>query len=265
MKLAEAKGRQQAIIEHIVTYRLSLKATITKLFFEGNEGACGAVLYSLQKKKWIQSVGGLYKGFRYYRLTESEAIRRGLDESYYNPRNPTLHEDLAVLWFCLMGPVTRHRLSAAQVKEGLGKLFPGPHCVEKCFITRDGVTEKLNRTHWVYVPGTRTREGTIIKKVVTHLERVAKSSLENASGLSPKDWLEDRQYGAAILVDNEARRDRLDKLLDGEKRAIRKLAHVIVEITPSPTSLKEAFDELPHKEPSPNTQATKGPKKKAPR
>src|SRR5690242_5375137 len=110
------RRKREAIVNHIAAHRLSLKSTITKLFCDGNESSASGVILTLRKQGRIEAEKGLHKNFSYYRLTEKEATKRGLP---YNPKNPTLREDLAVLWFCCMppGPRTRHLITREEQAE----------------------------------------------------------------------------------------------------------------------------------------------------
>lgn len=267
--------KDERIIKHIGLYRLSLRVVLTKLFFDGNEDACGNAIQRLLNEERIQFVKGLSGGFSYYRLTGKEAAAQVLQGRERELGDRALPDALSVLWFCCMGKKPRHRLERANIERLLGDQFAKTvHCIEK------GSDGEKTRIYRVFTPAPDTKLSYVVGNQITkHLELAM--TLPPAAGeqIGPAEMIQTRAYAVAVIVDNKSRREKLDELID--RKGLRKDARIIVEIAPTPMNLAQAIerirkpsaavaqevkDELPRKrtsERSPNTDK-RNPRKQRP-
>lgn len=235
VRLAQMELRDQKVINHIGLYRLTLRAVVTEQGFDGSETACGNVIQRLLDDGRIQSIEGLPNGFHYYQLTKKEAIAQGLPENRAQPLGPrALNEALAIVWFCCMGRRTRHRLESRQIQALLGQSFQTPHCVEK------GAGKEMNRVYRIFAPGPATKPAYVVNQVAKLIDEVMSLSPAPKARYGPADMMRERTYAVAVLADTESRREKLHEMI--KARELMELAHVIVELAPSPETLSEAIN-----------------------
>jgi hypothetical protein len=219
--------RDEAILGHIGLYRLTLRATLERLFFGGGRDACDNVLRRLAAEGRLRPVSGLPGRVSYYQLTAAEAGRRGLPANRAATLRPqALQLHLAVLWFCCMTPSPRVRLEPAELRtlEPAIPFWPQlAHCVE------GGAFPRVYR---VEVLGPRARTGDLIARTRRRLAQALA-----VPELAP--LVRHGRYAVAVLTGEDARRPAVEAAL--ERRGLRRRAHIIVEHAPAPTSLPKVL------------------------
>lgn len=193
------QDRDERILKHIGLYRVSLRAVIEELFFDGK--SCDHVIQRLLDDGRIQAVEGLPEKLSYYQLTLRETRSRGIPKHRADPRGARLSEDLAVLWFACMGKRPRPRIE----RKPLGKVFgrgPGmgvPHC-------RENISEAEQVIYRVRAAGPDTDDTRLLRDI----EWWARSGLAHPQ-LGP--YLLEQLYGFVILVEHPDRAQRLKELI----------------------------------------------------
>lgn len=191
--------RDERILAHIGLYRVSFRPVISSLFFGGRTP--GNVLHRLMAEGRIQSRAGLPNRVRYYQLTPTEAVRRGLPVGRSRPPKPqALQTHLAVLWHCcgMPGAPGRRRLDSGD----LTTLF-GSGCPPGVFVIEAG---KRPRVFRVQVIGPGVRVGRAVKALRRRIER-----LRRHQAVGP--WIRNRQFGFLILTDSEAKCARVREVI----------------------------------------------------
>ncbi len=217
------KDRDDAVLEHIGRYRVSIRPVLRDLFFSSSAAALGNVLTRLAKAKRIQALP-LKGGFSAYQLTREECRRRNLPENRGIPLGTdALHEAIAVLWFCRMGKPERRRLEDANAEALLPSLrIEKPHCTEH--------SKDADRIYRVYVPDSTSGTDSIMKTVRRYTDEIQNHP-------TAYDWLTHGEYAIAILVETESRKKQIEDELS--KRTFPPGSHIVVEIAPGPTTLKD--------------------------
>jgi hypothetical protein len=194
--------RDERIFRHIALYRISIRAVIEHLFFEGK--SCDDVINRLVSKEQL-NVFKLPNRVSYYRLTLSAARARGVQENRASARGVqtrALRRALAVLWFCCMGERVRHRIERNTLTQLFGRA-PGmgtPHCWE----AMDDVKRLIYR---VYTPGPNTPPDDVVRTIRLDAER----AIADAK-LAP--LIVARRYVFAVLVENADRGKTMSKQLN---------------------------------------------------
>ena len=218
---------KEKVMKHVERYRLTTPTTIAKLFF-------AAHLYP-KRTEAIKRAEKLLTAYTKGKLlTEGEAPGESRPK-YYLPHGATpgeaaVNADIAILWFCLGGPVARHRLSHGELKQ----LIPNPpyrnitHCIE-------GVRgfEGASPAAVIYRMAPTTAE---VKEVVRMTRRHLKDAQKKFGRL-----VDYGDYGFAILVDNDAKANTLREALaqphpDGDP-PLDQQARMEVHVTPRADSL----------------------------
>lgn len=218
--------RDEKILRHIGLYRLSLRAVISRHFFD--DGNPGNVLQRLKDGDRIRYRQGLSGRLSYYQLTPQEATVRFQSTKRAQPlKGQSLNANLAILWFCCMADKKRERLEKAH----LVKLFQdeapsGPHCLE------GGDSYCVLR---LFPASAKTNNANLIARVQHYLQR--------ASQQPPLDkWVTNRQYGFAILVETRERVESLQNALS--KLGFDKKARFAVEQVPGPQTIRRALNDI---------------------
>lgn len=233
--------RDDAILDLTGRYGIGLRFIYEHLWFpSGNAG--NAIQQLLKEGRLITRPNGLGGNRSYYQLSLQENAARGLSsvqaESVEGSR---LTERLATLWFATMGKQPRPLLSTSDVSEQFGKKMP-PN-VSYC------VQQKLKKGHVVL----RLRlvgENMEPAGVVRWLKH--KLSEEKQDG-KLSDWLRDRQYGYALLVDDQSlEQTRVNAIKKAVRQAgIGEDAFVVTEFIPTAATLalatKRFRTQLKHK------------------
>jgi hypothetical protein len=225
-------SRDVAILEHVATYRLSIRPIIQARFFNGADP--DNVLNALVKDGRLQtSARGLAGGYSWYQLTRREAKARGRSEHLGRfLRDNALHEALAVLWFCRGPESNRHLLEAGDfLKPGvedtdqlLGGFVP-PAREVYCIDETSGTVLR------VFVPGSTAGDDQILK--------IAREESETAFS-DPRLFplLKRGDLVFAILVEDEGKRARVEASINDSDRLV-DAAQFQVFRAPGPTTLKE--------------------------
>lgn len=193
------QDRDERILKHIGLYRVSLRAVIEELFFDGK--SCDHVIQRLLDEGRIQALDGLPEKLSYYQLTLRETRARGIPKHRADPRGPRLSEDLAVLWFACMGKRPRPRLERKPLDKVFGR-GPGmgvPHC-------REHISEAEQVIYRIRAAGPDTDDTRLLRDI----EWWARAGLAHPQ-LGP--YLLEHLYAFAILVEHPDRADRLKDLL----------------------------------------------------
>lgn len=157
----------------------------------------------------------------------------GLPEGRAKPLGAqALEHHLAVAWFVTMGEAKRKLLDSTALEKLFGQDAPvGLHVLEQ-----DG---EKRRVYQVYTPGPDAS----VKHIVRHLrDRI----LEARSNDTLAEWIESRQYGFAVLVDNDHKREAVKAALKKSKKGkpLVALAHIHAEVTVSACTLEEVCHEV---------------------
>lgn len=194
--------RHVQFLRHVGLYRLSVRSVLQRQAFGGK--TIGNVIQTLRREGLIVARRGLGGTLSYYQLTREGTVLVGLPEDRSKPfGSQALHSHLAILAFCCLNSTPRLRLES----QALASLFPeapppGDHCIEK---------GKVTRLYRVYAPGAATSMRAIRARVHELLEE---------AGQDPKlaDWMEQRRYGFAVLVDSPERRAEVWDFVRGKER-----------------------------------------------
>lgn len=221
------EDRDEKILRHIGLYYITLRTTLERVFFDGKKTACGNVITRLTKQERVVSRERAFPGgLSYYQLAEAQAKELGIPEYRAKaPAGQSLPEKLSVLWFCCMGETKRRRIEKEKLKEIFsGETFPGPHCFE-----RDSKEQRLYR---IFSPS--ADDEYLFRQVRDHLDLVQERGAY--------DWLKTRTYGVALLCETETRREKLER--EFREKGLSDRTHHIIEVVPSPNTLKEAINAL---------------------
>lgn len=220
------QDRDIAILRHIGLYRLTLRAVLDRVFFNGVPP--GDVLQRLRDAGDIVT-RKLPRNTSYYQLSTEGANLIGVPANRAQPLGPkALHTHLAILWFCTMDGVERYRAEPSHLKhaEIPKDALTGDHCVE--------VDDKgRGRILQVYVPGTKTSPVRIQRRLRESLNR----ALDSSTG---RELIEARRYGFAVLVDLETKRTNIRDIVARTKlgrHPLQHWAHFQVNLAPSPQTL----------------------------
>lgn len=210
--------RDQAILQHIGLYRVTLRPILSRLFF--GEGSCAYVLHRLTAGGLVQTRKGLRSNRSYYQLTLKGAGAAAVPADRSKPLGTqALHTHLSIAWFCCMQRVRRYRLEAEAVAGLLGgEAPPGDHCVED--------DPKRPRVYRVYAPGPTVVLRNVLRQVGEHIAEARGSP-------TARDWMRARAYAFGVLVETDERRAALRELLSsGPRGTLHREAYVRVEVVP---------------------------------
>ncbi len=221
--------RDDAILTHLGQYGLSLRSVVAHCFFDG--GNPGNVLQRLVKAGKIVAHDQLPQKRSYYQLSRSEAAARSFPASRADALDgANLDRRLAILWFCTMGQHQRQGLLPQDILAMLERKMPNaPHCIE---CPRRGkqrlLRMKVISSDW---------------QPTDVIEWIRKTIQDDCRHPVHREWIESRQYGYAILVDDpSARSDRGKAILQTVKKSgLYKKTHVPVEFSPSVATLNLAL------------------------
>jgi hypothetical protein len=221
------QNRDERILKHVALHRLSIRAVIEHLFFEGK--SCDDVINRLVSKDRLLSAEKLPDRISYYRLTLTAARARGVQEN--RARNQgvqtrSIRRALAMLWFCCMGQTVRHKIE----RQKLRQLFadaPGmgiPHCWEP-------LDEVRRLVYRVYTPGPNTPSDDVVRT----LRLDADAAIANGK-LAPVILA--KRYTFAVLVENE---DRKKQICEQIEKGIPLPLTVLIEVVPNAHTLATAI------------------------
>jgi hypothetical protein len=223
-------SRDQAILNHLGRYRLTFKEVVRHLYFNGADPQ--KVLDRLRDGGLIQAHSGFGGNRRGYGLTTKGAALCGLHKRTATALgSQSTPECLSVLAFCFLMETPRALLTREDLKE----LFQTPpvgrfHCV-------DAAASGPSVYH-VYVPGPSTQPGDVVGKTRAHIAR-SRESAEMAQ------WLDERLYRYAILVDSPSRapvmNEAFDQAKDEEGGPLRNAAEILVVHVAGPDGLEEVL------------------------
>lgn len=215
--------RHVQLLRHVGLYRVSIRGVLARQSFGGK--TVGNAIQTVRREGLMVAHRGLGGTLSYYQLTRDGASLLGLPEDRARPFGAqALHTHLAIVAFCCLNGSARIRLDA----QTLGALFPdnthpaGDHCLEK---------GKVTRLYRVYVPGAATSMRSIRARV---------HELLDEAGSQPKlsEWMEQRRYGLAVLVDSPGRRADVWNFVRGKNQPESEtptpmsVTHLVVESVP---------------------------------
>jgi hypothetical protein len=219
-------ARDEKILTHVGLYRLSFRAVLSDMYFDGRTPA--NVLGRLMQQGRIRARSGLPERLSYYQLTPAEARRRGLPEARARPLGgQALQTHIGVLWFCWRSPdAYRRRLDRQELRKHLDlECDNAPHCIQ------GGEEPVVWRIH---VTGQRSNDATLVKHLVARLDGCPENSTIGS-------WIAAGRYAIAILAESEGRRLRLKEMI--RRHGLKTRTRTTVEYAPSPQSLALAFRE----------------------
>lgn len=214
--------RHVQLLRHVGLYRVSLRSVLSGQPFGGK--TIGNVIQTVRREGLLVARRGLGGTRSYYQLTRDGAVLIGLPEDRAKPfGSQALHTHLAILAFCCLESTPRVRLDT----QALASLFPenqpaGDHCLEK---------GKQIRLYRVYAPGPATSMRAIRARV--------HGLLDEARGHTKlSEWMEQRRYAFAVLVDSPERRAEVWNFVRGKDQgendaaAPMSVTHFAVESVP---------------------------------
>lgn len=189
--------RDQRILFHIAAFRVSLRAIVAELYFEGRAGACQNVLSRLIARGYLKSRQS-FTGTRlaYYQLDGRGVRELGLPRTRADELNPqALNTHIAILWWSCKGNTLRFRVESSQIAEAIGCEPPtGEHCMHR--------GERGPRFTRVFVLGPDTDDQTALHRIKERLREA-----DTAPGLG--EWSRHGLYTFAILTDSPMRLRRI--------------------------------------------------------
>lgn len=219
-------NRDERILAHVGLYRLSIRAAIERLFFE--DKSCDDVINRLVARDRALTVDRLPNRISYYKLSLAAARARGIQENRAESRGVrtrSLRRSVAVLWFCCMGTVIRHKIERNKLTQLFGRA-PGlgiPHCWEQ--------QPSGRAVYRIYTPGPNTPTDEIVRTLRADSE--AAIAHEKLAPLIIAD-----RYVFAVLVETPERKTQLEEHL---QRAVPVAAPVLVEVVPDLYQLADAI------------------------
>lgn len=233
--------REEDVQRDLGRYRLGIRPLLALRHFDGNEKALDGVLARLVEQRRIQvHKNCLPNGHSVYQLTKAAALALGFSEARAQRLGPrAIPEHLSVLWFCCAyDGIRRGRLEDHEVAQLLGQKLPGTHCAE---VTLKSAGRPLNRLYRVLVPGPTAEDTYTLKKLHETLDEVRHLRERHQAPFAPAEWLAERRYALAVLVDNEDRRRRMAELV--KRAGLLEETHVLVERTVAPETLSRTLQE----------------------
>lgn len=227
------EDRDQKILSHIGLYRLSIRAAIEHLFFEGKTS--DRVLSRLMKEAKLQRAENAFPGgISYYQLKLSE-VRHGAVNVPENRARAqgarAVRQALSILWFCCMADKKRQKLDTAKITKLYGRDIIRPHCAE--------VSPQGNMVYSIYAPGPNSRDDYLPKRLQHDIEAI--SAFPQLAEL-----LKLRKMGFAILTETPQRQERLNKVLARQPVDV----PVLIEVVPGPSTLQAAIKTFQKKHPA---------------
>ena len=237
-----ATERDEKLLHELGQYHLGIRPLMALRHFGGNDKALDSVLTRLLEQGRIRvQKNCLPNGHSIYQLTKAAALALGFSEARAQKIGPrALPEHLSVLWFCCAYTgLQRTRLEETQVEQFLGHRLPGVHCAEVGFTTAG---RPVNRLYRVFVPGRTAEDTYTLKKIRDTLEEMRRLRERGRAPFSPAEWLAERRYAIAVLVDHENRRKRLVELV--KRAGFFEETHLLVERSISPETLSQTLQEV---------------------
>ena len=219
--------RDERILKHIALYRISIRAVIEHLFFEGK--SCDDVINRLASKEKMLNIFKLPNRVSYYRLSLTAARSRGVQEnraSTNGVQTRSIRRALAMLWFCCMGERLRYRIERNTLAQLFGRAqgMGIPHCWEP-------IDEIKRLIYRVYTPGPNTPPDDTVRTLRLDAERAIADRK-----LAP--LVVARRYVFAVLVENVDRRMTLSKQLNNAGPL---QVPVVVHVVPNVHDLADAI------------------------
>lgn len=233
--------REERLLRELGRYRLGIRPLMAQRHFDGKEKALDGVLTRLMEQRRIQvQKNCLPHGHSVYQLTKSAALTLGFSEARAQKLGPrAIPEHLSILWFCCAYTgIQRLRLEEHQVEQLLGQRLPGTHCAELSF---NAAQRPINRLYRVFVPGPAAEDTYTLKKLRDTLDEMRQLRDRHHAPFSPAEWLAERRYALAVLVDHEERRRRLSELV--KRAGLLEETHILIEKSISPETLSQTLQE----------------------
>jgi hypothetical protein len=222
--------RDRSILEHIGRYRLSFQEVIERLYFKGADSQ--KVLDRLRDSGFIASEKGFGGNRSAYVLKPKGVAARGLPRRTADELgSQSMPDYLAVLSFCCLMGKARIVLLKDELKELFEHEVPKGryHCLERA---------DSSSLYHVSIPGPTKREDAVVAATRSHVARMLGSK-----GLS--EWVTERLYQYAILVDSAERARAITKAMDGAEddngQLLRSRAAINVFHIPGSTNFSEVL------------------------
>ena len=229
------------ILKHVALYYLTFRAALkVVLSSSDSKSDPGNALAALARRGYLRdsdSSGNPLKlgSRRYYLMGAKGRDLLGLPpERATETPDTALHTRLASLWFCCMEKERRYRLDKQELKATFGKHPPHhntPHCV--------GLDEVGSPVVYrIYASSGEVR--TIVRQARDYLDKAR-------SNKTLRPWVESGDYGFAILVETDAKCERIRReLAKTPKRgaALNEEARFVVSLGPTPETLSLSLNKL---------------------
>lgn len=211
--------RDIEILTHVSRYRLTIRQVLDRLFFPGGASSKN-VLQRLLDEKRLQSRRFSSTGLSYYQLTLRQAREFSCPENRAKSFGAAaLHENLAVLWHCLLNGRDLIRLENNEIEDQLGFPLQIP-------VVHDPRTNTLSLIH---VPGSLTGDDYTASKFKRLSIRIAASE-------KSKQLLSDGKLDYAVLVETPERQASIDHYLS--HAGFPTTPPILISLAPSPVTLQ---------------------------
>ncbi len=226
--------RDNAILDLTGRYGIGLRIVYERFWFRS--GNAGNVIQRLLKEKRLLTVEKGFKGNRsYYQLSPQENSMRGFPSSHADSlEGSRLNERLATLWFATMRKKPRPLLTSSELLEqfGINMSSNVSYCVQQNQ-KKEHVVLRLRLTGEKMEPA----------DVVRWLKQEVAEAQEDET---LADWLEGRQYGYAILVDDPSLEQTRVKAIKSavSQSGLRKKAFIEIDFAPSTITIDDACQQL---------------------
>lgn len=224
--------RDERFLRHLGRYRLSLPRIAAEHFYK--EGTWKAAVKRLQAEGHVErrTTGAAPEGFTYLQISIDAANRLGLHVTRAKPfriDNDSLHKNLAVLWFCFMGPPPgRVRVENSEYPRDVLGPPPtehGPICVEK------GVAPGGYRFLRVLVPSEDLDWAPVMSTMRTEIGRMLAHQLSRQA-------LRSGSVGFTLLVETPERREQAGIAISQlRQQKFFKTVHIDARLAPGPKTL----------------------------
>jgi len=234
--LGERARRDEAILDHVELYRLTIAPAVERLFFSeekfpggGAQRAADALaalvrLGKLVAHKFPKARGGS-TGETYYAPPPNKSTKKSSDAQGVN-------FDLQTLWLCALSETRCYRLSLSETRG----LFPTPpHHHVRHVIGDLGDGPFVSRIY----PSSVDVSGTVanLKKFIN--EARSKHRLG--------DWIDSGDYGFCVLADHPQKVERVAEAVMSKRQgagALADLARIEVAFAPTAGNVSQAMSEL---------------------
>lgn len=221
------RRRDDAILNHMGRYQVTLKYIVSGLFYEGKE--CGHVLKRMEQDDLIQQVAkGASGGFTYALLTPKGAARAGVPRERGDHSQQSIDKNMGLAFACtLASDIRRFRLENNEISQLLAAKGLIPPNVD--FIAADTPgCAAVYRVYWAEN----------LRSALSGLSDL-KSSFEKTPLI--KEAINDGVFGVAVCCRTPDLMNRLETDLKTSRNPLPKECHWFTTLAPGVGELAEAM------------------------